>query len=176
MNAATLPAPLAEPLHLLQPSPWPDRLAILLVVLLAALVGRWLLRRRRPAPRPVEAAPAVTSAPIAEPRTVEAIRQRFDVRGRYRSGCHALAAAVRRHLGDRGHPSTTWTARDIVRRVDDPALGQLAQRLANARFGRREPARREFHSLCDLTESTLARAAATSSRTSRDADAGGGER
>ena len=158
MTPANLPAPLAEPLHLLQPSPWPDRLLWLGLSLLGALALRWWLRRRRAAARPAPAARPTTTTTTSDrtERTVEEIRRRFDSRGQYRRGLHALAEAIRRHLAGHGHPSSTWTAGDIGEHADDPALASVSERLAEVRFRRREPERRDFHALCDQTEAALA--------------------
>lgn len=158
-----LPAGLAEPLHLLEPSNWRGWVVAGLATLLVAAIACWVFYRRRfDARRRIQPRTAQASPPgpheqgIAD--AIESIRLRFSRRGLARAGCHALSAALRTHL-ERRKPIrySILTAREIGRRLGDTPLTRLLALLSDLQFGRREPARGDLEGLCDLAHEVVSR-------------------
>ena len=149
-----LPAGLAEPLHILEPSspsygPW---------LLLALLLAWWWWRRRR---RRVVVPPPRVTVPVApsEPElsglaaAIESILKRFGgPDADHREGCHQLARELRRHFHDGRRPFAVWTAREIVARATsaqtiEKRVARLFECLAELQFRRRPPEREELTSV-----------------------------
>ena len=146
-----LPAPLARPLHILEPWPWKEALGWLLAgVVLFLLVRRWIRwRRRRQATR---SAPAPGTTPLGGfSDKVESIRSQARESGRFRQGCHELALLLRGTLAPPGSGNLdTLTARETERRLGDGALTRLLVLLADLRFGRRAPDEGDLDTACQL--------------------------
>ncbi len=152
--AGALPAPPADPLHIL---PYWSVLLLLAAALFFALFAAWLLfrylRRRRP-PVPAPAPPPVSQAPVPEPAIgvatrIEAIERKFLETKAFREGCHALAAVARAHLGKRtGKPVERMTSPEIASLIEDKRVGGFMTRLSRRRYGRDEPRRKHFVEAC----------------------------
>ena len=171
-----LPVPPADPLHVLPPASLTALLAAAaaVVLLLAFLFLRWLARRSpaeaaagAAAPPPVpEAAPEVLISDA-----IAAIERRYERSKAFRDGCHALAAAVKRHLEKvTGLGVEEMTGAEIERafaegvrvggarhgkRVGGPKLGRFMTALSTRRYGREEPRRRHFVKACDEARELL---------------------
>ncbi len=157
-----LPAPPADPLHILPY--WSVLLlmaaALCFVLFLVWLLYKYLRRRRPPAPEPPP--PPVERAPVPAPSTgiatrIEAIERKFLETKAFREGCHALARAAKAHLGQRtGHPVERMTSPEIAIMVEDKRVGDFMTRLSRRRYGREEPRRRHFREACDRAREVLA--------------------
>lgn len=153
-----LPGGLAEPLHLLEPSPYPSMLLAGLLLLAAFGLLLWLGQHRRRAvlapAGPVGPPPPPVADSIAA--RIREIHQRYRPARKRRRGCHELAATLRHHL-DRtaraahiGPPFATLTAREIGRRLGDRPVARLLDLLADLQFSRRLPSRDDFDGACAL--------------------------
>ncbi len=161
--ASPLPAPPADPLHIL-PS-WSLLLLLagvgLLLLALAWLVLRYLRRRRPPAPA---AAPPPVPPPAAEApedrsiaARIRALERRFLESKAYREGCHALAGAAKAHLGlNTDLDAERMTSSEIAAAAKDDRVGRFMTSLATRRFGREEPRRRHFVAACKEAREVLA--------------------
>ena len=171
-----LPAPLADPLHVLPPATPQALVAVVGLALLALALMIWWLRRRR-RPRPAATAPspppplpeAIPSASIGD--AIAAIERKYVRSKAFRDGCHALAAAVKRHLEQvTGLGVEEMTGAEIqeafaegVRvggprhgaRVGGPQLGRFMTQLSARRYGREEPRRRDFVKACEKARELL---------------------
>ncbi len=172
-----LPAPPADPLHVLPPASLPALLALaglVLALLGVILVKLWLARRSRaaatkpPAPPPTvpEALPA---ASIGD--AIAAIERKYGRSKAFRDGCHALAAAVKRHLERvTGLGVEEMTGAEIEeafaegvrvggprhgKRIGGPKLGRFMTGLSARRYGREEPRRRHFVKACEEAKELL---------------------
>ncbi len=149
-----LPAPPADPLHIL---PYWSVLLLLAAALCFLLFLAWLLikflRRRRP-PTPTPAPPPVPRAPVPSPSIgiatrIEAIERKFLESKAFREGCHALAGVTKAHLGKRtGKPVERMTSSEIASAIEDPSVGGFMTRLSQRRYGRDEPRRKHFVKAC----------------------------
>ncbi len=171
-----LPAPLADPLHVLPPASLPALLALAALALLALLLMIWRhLRRRRPeavppqVPPPQPVAEAVPAASIGD--AIAAIERKYVRSKAFRDGCHALATAVKRHLEKvTGLGVEEMTGAEIKRafaegvrvggprhgaRVGGPKLGRFMTALSARRYGREEPRRRHFVAACEEARELL---------------------
>ena len=156
-----LPAPIADPLHVLPPASLLALMALagLVLLLLALLVLRRLGRRSRPAaatPIPPPPVPAdVPTAGIGD--RIAAIERKFTRSKRFRDGCHALAAAVKQHLAQAtGLGVEEMTSAEIAERLGDARVGRFMTGLSRRRYGRREPRRRDFGAACHEARELLA--------------------
>ena len=149
-----LPADLAEPLHILEPSSSGLSPVHLLWLLLAFLLWRFL--RRRGARQPATGTPTTTPAPPPAPdlneleRAMRDIRLRSTKTGDYRRGCHELSAYLREyHEKRRGRPATRLTARELVD-LGEAAVGNFFSLLGDLQFGRRLPTHEDLRTAIDL--------------------------
>lgn len=153
-----LPAGLAEPLHILEPT-WQKAVAFILLALSLALT-LWLLRRwRRRAAAPAEAPPQPPSpsAPARAPSGIDgAVRAlRDEYRTRRREGCHELSVLLRAHFERRAgsrrsrRSFATLTAREVGRLLGKEAVREHLLQLSDLQFRRHEPSEREFDRICD---------------------------
>ncbi len=157
-----LPAPPADPLHIL---PYWSVLLLLAAALLFLLLLAWLLvrylRRRRP-PAPASAPPPVPRAPVPAPSIgvatrIEALERKFLETKAFREGCHALAGVAKAHLGKRtGKPVERMTSPEIAIQIEDPRVGRFMTALSRRRYGRDEPRRRHFVKACAQAREVLA--------------------
>lgn len=159
-----LPGPLAEPLHLLEPSwslvPW------LLFVLVNSLLVAWLRHRYRqhkanralepepePAPPPRPAPPAPELSEIE--RKIQHVRLHHRAPGATREGCHQLSELLRDHLTASVAPHhlppepESLTGREMGRLFGGAVNGFFVL-LTGLEFGRRQPHPGEFETACDL--------------------------
>ncbi len=160
--AGALPAPPADPLHIL---PYWSILLLLAAALCLALFLAWLLfrylRRRRP-PTPAPAPPPVPRAPVPVPSAgvadrIEAIERKFLESKAFREGCHALAGVAKAHLGKRtGKPVERMTSPEIANAIEDERVGGFMTRLSRRRYGRNEPRRKHFKEACAEARELLA--------------------
>lgn len=144
-----LPAPLADPLHILEPGPWRK---VLVVTVLAAVVFWlfWLWVRRRLAARSEPSPPPVAPSLGAFAEAIEAIRRRTGESQRFRHGCHELAELLRGRLRTRhGDGLAYLTALEIEARLEGDAGAELLVEVSATRFARRPPNTRLFDGLCD---------------------------
>ncbi len=149
-----LPAPPADPLHIL---PYWSVLLLLAAALLFLLFLAWLayrvLRRRRP-PAPTPAPPPVPRAPVPVPAAgianrIETIEREFLETKAFREGCHVLAAASKAHLAKHtGKPVERMTSPEIASMIEDGRVGGFMTRLSRRRYGRDEPRRKHFVTAC----------------------------
>ncbi len=149
-----LPAPPADPLHIL---PYWSVLLLLAAALLFLLALVWLayrlLRRRRPE-SPAQAPPSVPRAPVPAPAAgitsrIEAIERKFLETKAFREGCHVLAAAAKAHLARHtGKPVEHMTSPEISIMIEDARVGGFMTRLSRRRYGRDEPRRKHFVTAC----------------------------
>ena len=145
-----LPAPLAAPLHILEPWPWRQAVGWLLAAIALYLLVRWWARRRRRGPTS-RGRPAGVSGRRGFAASVDTIRQRARKSGRYRRGCHELALLVRQTLEPlASRRLDVLTAREIKGRLGDDGRTRLLVLVADLRFGRRSPTRSDFDGACDL--------------------------
>jgi len=142
-----LPAPLAEPLHILEPWPWRSVLVVLVVGgLLLWTLRRWLKNRRNRTDSDAGPLPKVESAFARE---VTAIRQRAVESSFYRLGCHELADLLRGVLRRRhGERFAYLTARETATRLVGDGFAGLLVDASAARFGRSIPDKRLLTELC----------------------------
>lgn len=172
-----LPAPPADPLHVLPPVSLTTLLAMAApaLLLLATILFRlWLARRQRTAAAPKPSSPppvpeAVPATSIGE--AIATIEAQFTRSKAFRDGCHALAAAVKRHLAQvTGLGVEEMTGAEIAeafaegvrvggprhgRRVGGPKLGRFMTGLSARRYGREEPRRRHFVAACEEARELL---------------------
>jgi hypothetical protein len=156
-----LPAPPADPLHIL---PAWSLLLLLAAVGLLLLALAWLifrvLRRHQPPPA-VEPPPAPRPAPARPDASSIATRigdleNRFLESKAFREGCHALAGVVKAHLGrSSGLDAEHMTSSEIAAAVKDDRVGRFMTGLAGRRFGREEPRRRHFVAACQEAREVL---------------------
>ena len=157
-----LPAPPADPLHILPAWTWLLLLAGggLLLLALAWLVFQ-TLRRRQPAPAvepPSVPRPVATAVPAGSiAARIRALERKFLESKAFREGCHALATAVKAHLGlETGLPAERMNSSEIAAAVEDDRVGRFMISLAQRRFGREEPRRRHFVAACEEAREMLA--------------------
>ena len=172
-----LPAPPADPLHVLPPASLLALMALVGLALIAfLLLAWWLLRRRRH--RSIAEPPPVPPTPVSEPvpaasidTAIEAIERQFLRSKAFRDGCHALAAAVKRHLERAtGLGVEEMTGSEIEQafakgvrvggprlgaRIGGPVLGRFMTGLSTRRYGRKEPRRRHFVAACEEARELL---------------------
>lgn len=143
-----LPAPLAEPLHILEPWPWRAiAVAIVAASLAIWLLWRWLRARGRQAEavRPVPDLPSASA--FAE--AVERIRERARQSSFFRLGCHELAQLLRDVLKVRhGAKFAYLTARETAAGLDGDGYAELLVEVSAARFGRGVPSAKALDALC----------------------------
>ncbi len=161
--AGSLPAPPADPLHILPPEILLMLLAgvALLLLALAWLVLRRFLRRRQqaapPAPPPVMQPPPVATPATSIGTRIEAIERKFLKTKECRDGCHALATAAKGHLGrSTGLDAERMTSPEIMLAVKDVGVGLFMTNLSWLRYGRREPRRKHFVEACAKAREVLA--------------------
>lgn len=159
---APLPAPPADPLHIMPRTLFLVLLAgiALLVLALAFLLLRYLALRR---PRTPEApSPLQQLAPTPTPTAgigsrIRAIEDEFLKTKHFREGCHTLARVVKAHLGRKtGHPIERMTSPEIAILVEDQRVGGFMTGLSLRRYGREEPRRRHFVKACAEARELLA--------------------
>ena len=155
-----LPAPPADPLHILPP--WSFLAAVLAALLLLGLlalflVRRWLRRREAAEPgAPPVPKPPPAAGPVKIGAEIERLRQEFLRSKDFREGCHALAALAKAHLARRtGLGVEEMTSSEIAGAVKAPRVGELMTRLARRRYGRKEPERKHFVEACDGAREVL---------------------
>ncbi len=160
--AAALPEPPADPLHILPPASLPVLLAALAVLL---LVLAWMMLRRFSRRKP---AAATTPPPVPEPAAtgtpetgftarIEAIERKYLKTKEFRDGCHALATAVKTHVGrSTGLDAERLTSPEIARAVEDQRVGRFMIDLSWRRYGRNEPRRKHFVEACARAREVLA--------------------
>ena len=163
-----LPAPPADPLHILQPTTL-LALAAVAAGLLAMLLLLWLrhhLRRRArraapPPPTPATAPPARQPAAGIATR-IRDLEEKILASKAFREGCHRLAMLIKTHLGQRtGIDVERMTSSEIERRFDDDGeidsrIGEFMTGLSRRRYGRAEPGRRDFVAACEEARLLLA--------------------
>ena len=131
-----------------------------------------------PAPAPPEAGrrgaarpPAPGPGAVTIDDAIAAIERRFLRSKAFRDGCHALAAAVKRHLDQlTGLGVEEMTSAEIQeafaegvrvggprhgKRVGGPKLGRFMTGLSARRYGRDEPRRRHFVKACEEARELL---------------------
>jgi hypothetical protein len=169
-SLSTLPHAAVEPLSILPP--WLVVMVLLaiplLLLLLMALVFWWVWRRmqklsdaelrqrgnvpKRPRPRGLG-------------ERIEAIRRHHLELHLYRDGCHALSGALKSHLERRtGVEVEELTVAELEPRLADSRQGQYFIDLRSCQYGRRQPGRRDFESLCDRARSLFSGASTTVKR------------
>lgn len=158
---ATLPAGLADALHLMEPLPdgWKKWLVALLLL---ALLIAWLVwrRRQRRSPKivvsPPPALPSEAPPSTSLSREIRRLRRRHRDTATRRQGCHELAELLREGLGQRwGRDLSTRTGREIGELAKASAVAGLFTSLDVLRFAPWDPGRRAFDEAFDSAESTV---------------------
>ncbi len=146
-----LPAPLADPLHILEPWPWRQALVWSLLVLALWLLARWWWRRRGTRRSDVEDWRSIVLPPGSSfEGELDAIRRRANASGVYRRACHELSKLLRITLERfSGRSLDAYTSREIRRQLGDDEHTELLVMVSDLRFGRRAPTRGEFERACD---------------------------
>jgi hypothetical protein len=104
-------------------------------------------------PRPAAAPPPASSIVTA----IQALEDKYLQSKAFRQGCHALAAAVKAHLGlSNGLDAERMTSSEIAAAVKDDRVGRFMTALAQRRYGREEPRRRHFVAACAEAREVLA--------------------
>ncbi len=149
-----LPAPAADPLHIMPRAIFILLLAglILLLLVLAWLILRRFFRRRprpvAPPPPPPRLAPTPTPASDVGSR-IQAIEREFLESKQFREGCHTLARVAKAHLGrSTGKPVERMTSPEIAIVIEDERVGRFMNSLSRRRYGREEPRRKHFVEAC----------------------------
>ena len=159
MNRQTrLPHELTDPMHYLDPAWVLVPMLVLAGLAIAALI--WWRYRRAAAAEASGSPIASRSGRATRQRAglvsqIEALKQRFLDRRRYREGCHALAELLRVHVGRRRRIALeSRTAQEIRDRLGDVGISSLFELLAELQFRRVEPSRDDIAGNCDLVLDT----------------------
>ena len=146
-----LPAPAADPLHILPPF-MPLLLGLAGAALLVS-VGIWLLMyyfSTRQAMTPRVRQHSRTADNVAA--QIRAIQKRTNGTGEFREGCHELSFLLKSHFEQStGLQVEEMTPGEIARTLKGPLVGFFGE-LSRLQFGRPEPEKTDFDRACRLAE------------------------
>ena len=146
-----LPAGMADPLHILPP--WTSLaltlgfLILLLVMLLWALV--YYLTNRPQATDKLPSEPARPYQGSAIDAAIDKIRLTHSELENYREGCHVLSAVIKTHIEKlTGLDVEEMSPSEIGANLKGN-VGNFFSDLSILQFGRKEPTKNQFFSICD---------------------------
>lgn len=147
-----LPAPVADPLHILPPF-LPLILGLSLVALLVS-IGVWLLAYYYATKKQQVTGAPRRREPVADAAGgIRQIRQVYGKNGEFREGCHALSRLLKEHFESKtGLPVEEMTAFEIAASLRGPPV-DFFRELSALQFARSEPGKGDFERACNLSES-----------------------